>query len=163
MIVSYEGFFSNNLRYLFQEEGELQIMMLTTRGRYAVMALADIAIHSCRGPVKLPEVAQRQNIDLRYLEQLFVKLKNINIVKASRGPKGGYVLNQSADLIKISDIIDAVEEKITITRCDNKKYGCITKSQKCLTHDLWYGLGNAIRSHLDNVSIKDVIAPGTQS
>ncbi|MDX1923629.1 MAG: Rrf2 family transcriptional regulator [Rickettsiaceae bacterium] len=132
-------------------------MMLTTKGRYAVMALADIAIHSKNGPVRLAEVADRQNIALGYLEQIFAKLKSLSVVKALRGPNGGYILNIDASTIKISQIIDAVDEEIKITRCSDKDNGCVNKSVKCITHDLWHGLGSAIRHYLEDISIDDVI------
>ncbi|NDB82659.1 MAG: Rrf2 family transcriptional regulator [Alphaproteobacteria bacterium] len=132
-------------------------MMLTTKARYAVMALVDIALNCEFGPVSLAEVAQRQNIDLRYLEQIFVKLKNINILKATRGRSGGYLLNQSAKDIKISKIIESVEEGVKMTRCNSKSEGCVKNGAKCLTHDLWYSLEKVIQSFLDRVTIEDVL------
>ena len=121
------------------------------------MAVADIALHESEGFVRLSDVAHRQNIALGYLEQIFTKLKSFSIVKASRGPKGGYALSQSTSLIKISQIIDAVEEEIKITRCSKQDSGCVVKGAKCMTHDLWHGLGDTIRQYLDSVSIDDVI------
>ncbi len=131
-------------------------MLLTTKGRYAVMAIVDIAMNNKGKPISLIEVANRQNIALNYLEQIFVKLKKTGIVTASRGPGGGYVLSEEPEKIKISKIIDAVEEEIKITRCRDETIGCVSKTAKCATHDLWYGLGLAIRSYLDSVSVKDV-------
>ncbi|MDX1916535.1 MAG: Rrf2 family transcriptional regulator [Rickettsiaceae bacterium] len=132
-------------------------MMLTTKGRYAVMALVDIALHSSNKPCRLAEVAERQNIDLRYLEQIFVKLKNLNVIIAIRGPNGGYRLQKSPEEIKISDIIGAVEESVEMTRCKGEDAGCIKKGAKCLTHDLWEGLEVAIKSFLENITIEDVL------
>jgi Rrf2 family iron-sulfur cluster assembly transcriptional regulator len=132
-------------------------MMLTTKGRYAVMAMVDIALNYQGKPVSLGEVASRQNIALNYLEQIFVKLRRTGILKATRGPGGGYTLSKSPDMIKISQIIDAVEEEIKITRCSLSEEGCVTKKVKCITHDLWVGLGDSIRTYLENVSILDVM------
>ena len=133
-------------------------MMLTTKGRYAVMALVDIAQNYKGKPIGLAEVAIRQNITLNYLEQIFTKLKPAGIVNSTRGPGGGYVLAELPEKIKISQIIDAVEEEIKITRCTSADNGCIVKKAKCVTHDLWHGLGGTIRSYLDNISISDVIS-----
>ena len=132
-------------------------MMLTTKGRYAVMAIVDIAMQDSVRPVNLSEVSQRQNIALNYLEQLFTKLRKTGVVKATRGPGGGYVLMDLPQNIKISHIIDAVDEEIKITRCTAVLDGCVTKKAKCVTHNLWSGLGNNIRSYLDSISITDVI------
>lgn len=132
-------------------------MILTTRGRYAVMAIIDIAINSKGKPISLVEVAARQEIALNYLEQLFIKLKAIGVVKSIRGPGGGYILAADPSTIKIANIIDAVEENIKITRCHKPKLGCTSGGKKCVAHDLWYGLGETIRSYLDNISISDVM------
>lgn len=132
-------------------------MMLTSKGRYAVSAIIDIAIHSNGKPVNLSDVSNRQHIALNYLEQIFVMIKAKGIVSATRGPGGGYLLSKSPNDIKISQIIDAVEETIDITRCSKVGHLCINKNQRCITHDLWNGLGKNIRSYLDNVSILDVI------
>jgi Rrf2 family transcriptional regulator, iron-sulfur cluster assembly transcription factor len=138
-------------------------MMLTTRGRYAVMAIADIALNSNGRPISLQEVAGRQNIALSYLEQIFCKLKNLGVVKATRGPGGGYILSHEPAMIKISQIIDAVDEEIKITRCSGKDVGCVQKDAKCLTHDLWHGLGDNIRSYLSNISVEDLISGDIKS
>lgn len=133
-------------------------MMLTTKGKYAVTAIIDIA-KNCEGrPVNLAEVAKRQNITLNYLEQIFQKLKSKGLVKSSRGPGGGYMLSNSPSNIKISHIIDAVGEEVKITRCAKGTIGCIQKGTKCITHDLWSGLDMSIRSYLDNLSISDVLS-----
>ncbi len=131
--------------------------MLTTKGRYAVMAIVDIAMHYDGNPVNLSDIAKRQNIALNYLEQIFLKLKKTGIVSSTRGPGGGYALLDDPRNIKISSIIDAVEEGIKITRCGADKDSCIAEKAKCKTHDLWQGLGNNIRFYLENISIFDVL------
>ncbi len=131
-------------------------MLLTTKGRYAVMAIVDIAMNSTGRPVSLVEVANRQNITLNYLEQIFIKLKKMGIVVSTRGPGGGYLLSEEPQNIKISRIIDAVNEEIKITRCGDGIPGCISKTAKCTTHDLWDGLSITIRTYLDNISVLDV-------
>lgn len=131
-------------------------MMLTTKGRYAVTAIIDIAMNFDGKPVNLAEVSSRQNIAQNYLEQIFQKLKVKGVVKSSRGPGGGYVLANGPEDIKISQIIDAVGESVKITKCADK-IGCVKENVKCLTHDLWDGLAVSIMSYLDNISIADVI------
>ncbi len=120
-------------------------MKLTTKGRYAVMAMADLAANENIKPVSLNEIALRQNISLSYLEQLFLKLKNNNLVKSVRGPQGGYVLERNPKDIKLSNIIFAVDEEVKTLNCkkDSKK-GCSGKSFKCITHSLWADLENHI-------------------
>ena len=113
-------------------------MKLTTRGRYAVMAMADLASNINAGPISLSEISSRQNISLAYLEQIFIKLKNKKLVRSSRGASGGYVLEKPASEIKISNIIFAVDEEIKMLNCKkNSKKGCNNKSIKCITHNLW--------------------------
>jgi len=134
-------------------------MMLTTKGRYAVMAILEVAPTHSGKPVKLLEIAQRQNISLSYLEQIFLKLKKASIVRSVRGPGGGYILNGALDEIKIADIIDAVEENIEMTRCSSKtKTGCMVNKTRCKSHHLWKGLGDHIRNYFDSISIADVIS-----
>jgi Rrf2 family protein len=120
-------------------------MKLTTKGRYAVMAMADLASYSKDKPVSLSEIAIRQNISLAYLEQLFIRLKEKKLVKSVRGVRGGYILNLPASEIKISNIFFAVNEEIKTLNCkkDSKK-GCNNKSIKCITHNLWDKLDNHI-------------------
>ncbi|MDX2049745.1 MAG: Rrf2 family transcriptional regulator [Rickettsiaceae bacterium] len=130
-------------------------MFLTTKGRYAVMAVADLAINWQKKPISLGEVASRQKIPLNYLEQIFIKLKSLKVVKSMRGPGGGYVLDQNSMSVTIREIMDAVEEDIKITRC-SKEHGCVEKTAKCIAHDIWDGLTLAIRSYLDTISIKDL-------
>ena len=113
-------------------------MKLTTKGRYAVMAMADLATNENTKPVSLSEIAIRQNISLSYLEQLFLKLKNNNLVKSIRGPQGGYILEKKAKDIKLSSIIFAVNEEVKTLNCKKEsKKGCGGRSVKCITHNLW--------------------------
>ena len=132
-------------------------MKLTTKGRYAVMAMADLATYSKEKPVSLSEISARQNISLAYLEQLFARLKNKKLVKSSRGSQGGYVLEKPATDIKISNIFYAVNEEIKTLNCkkDSKK-GCNNKSVKCITHDLWDDLENHINNFFENIKLADL-------
>ena len=133
-------------------------MKLTTKGRYAVMAMADLASYSKNKPVSLSEIAIRQNISLAYLEQLFIRLKEKKLVKSVRGVHGGYVLNLPASEIKISNIFFAVNEEIKTLNCkkDSKK-GCNNKSIKCITHNLWDKLDNHINGFFDNVKLEELV------
>jgi len=133
-------------------------MKLTTKGRYAVMAMADLAANENIKPVSLNEIALRQNISLSYLEQLFLKLKNNNLVKSVRGPQGGYVLERNPKDIKLSNIIFAVDEEVKTLNCkkDSKK-GCSGKSFKCITHSLWTELENHINFFFENKKLSDLI------
>ncbi len=132
-------------------------MMLTTKGRYAVMAMVDLATHSGEKPVVLADIAERQEIALTYLEQIFSRLKKDGLVKAFRGPGGGYMLTRTPAETFISEIIVAVDEPIKMTRCNhNPGKGCLSTKVRCLTHDLWDGLGNQIFAYLRSVSLEDV-------
>jgi len=131
---------------------------LSTKGRYAVMAMVDLARQCKGGPVALADIALRQDISLSYLEQLFGKLRKGFQVKSVRGPGGGYLLARDADEMKISDIIMAVDEPIQTTRCTpGSPKGCRTDNSRCLTHDLWAELGNQIYVYLSSVSLADVV------
>tara|TARA_A100001388_G_C28435752_1_gene341763 strand:+ start:164 stop:583 length:420 start_codon:yes stop_codon:yes gene_type:complete len=132
-------------------------MKLTTKGRYAVMAMADLASYSREKPVSLSEISARQNISLAYLEQLFLRLKNKKLVKSLRGSQGGYVLDKPATEIKLSNIFYAVDEEIKTLNCkkDSKK-GCNNKSVKCITHDLWDDLENHINDFFDKIKLADL-------
>ena len=122
-------------------------MKLTTKGRYAVMAMADLALFSKEKPVSLNEISLRQNISLSYLEQLFVQLKNKKLVKGMRGSSGGYLLEKPSNEINISNIIEAVNEEIKTLNCKKElKRGCNNKSSKCITHNLWDKLDQHINS-----------------
>ena len=134
-------------------------MRLTTKGRFAVTAMIDVAMHNGKGPVTLAAVSERQEISLSYLEQLFAKLRAGNLVKSVRGPGGGYLLARGADGTRISDIILAVDEPIRATRCTpGAPTGCAGNKTRCLTHDLWEELGNQIHLYLSSVTLADVCA-----
>ena len=137
-------------------------MKLSTRGRYAVMAMADLARFGENGarvdPVKLSDIAGRQEISLAYLEQLFSKLRRGGLVVAARGPGGGYRLARPAAETRIADIIAAVDEPIKATRCrSGSAKGCLGHTGRCLTHDLWEELGRQIEVFLESVTLADVL------
>ena len=133
-------------------------MILGTKARYAVMAMVDMAGRDMNQPVSLAELSRTQEITLPYLEQIFRKLRSYGLVKSVRGPGGGYVLARSASEIPIYDIVEAVEESLQMTRCDPKKIegGCMASKARCITHDLWEGLGKQIHSYLSTISLADV-------
>ena len=133
-------------------------MKLTSKGRYAVMAMADLALFKDNGPTSLSDISLRQNISLPYLEQIFIKLKNKNLVKSTRGAKGGYVLEKPANDIKISNIISAVDEEVKMLSCKKtSKKGCNNKSTKCITHNLWDQLDQHINSFFEKVKLQDLV------
>lgn len=134
-------------------------MRLTTKGRYAVTAVLDLALHQDKGPVSLAAISERQQISLSYLEQLFAKLRRNEIVSSTRGPGGGYMLKNSADDVSVSDIILAVDESCKVVDCGDSG-GCHGDYQ-CLTHDLWQELSNEIRSFLDGITLSEIMAQGT--
>jgi Rrf2 family iron-sulfur cluster assembly transcriptional regulator len=138
---------------------ELHAVRLSTKGRYAVMAMADLAGHEgATRPVSLAEIAKRQEISLSYLEQLFAKLRKSALVKSVRGPGGGYRLSRPAADIRVSDIIIAVDEPMAATRCEpGSAKGCTGTTSRCITHDLWEELGRQIHVFLSSVSLADVI------
>lgn len=132
-------------------------MRLSTKGRYAVMAMVDLAMHSNGKPVALADIATRQEISLSYLEQLFAKLRRGGQVRSVRGPGGGYLLARGAAETRISDIILSVDEPIRATRCSpGSPKGCTGASGRCVTHDLWEELSNQIHLFLSSVTIADV-------
>lgn len=132
-------------------------MKLSTKGRYAVMAMVDLAQQSNGKPIALADVAERQEISLSYLEQLFAKLRRGGLVKSVRGPGGGYMLSMPADETRISEIVLAVDEPIRATRCTpGSPQGCRANKERCSTHDLWEALGNEIYNFLSALSIADV-------
>lgn len=138
-------------------------MNLTTKGRYAVMAMADLALHSSGQPVTLAEISARQEITLNYLEQIFMKLRKSGLVKSVRGPGGGYVIAKSLQTIKISNIVSAVDESIKMTRCaDKNENGCMNGRVKCITHNLWEGLGKQIFGYLNAISLHDLCCEQTK-
>ena len=133
-------------------------MKLTTKGRYAVMAMADLASYSKNKPVSLSEISTRQNISLAYLEQLFIHLKDNKLVKSVRGVKGGYALDRPASEIKLSNIFHAVNEEIKTLNCKKEsKKGCNHKSIKCITHNLWDKLDNHINGFFENVKLEELV------
>lgn len=135
-------------------------MRLTTKGRYAVTAVLDLALNSNDKPVNLGEISDRQAISLSYLEQLFSKLRKNDIVKSIRGPGGGYLLNASVDEISIASIINAVNESIELARCEGRA-NCHNGKQ-CLTHNLWVDLSSRINEFLDNISVGELIRQNEQ-
>ena len=133
-------------------------MKLTSKGRYAVMAMADLALFKDNGPVSLSDISLRQNISLPYLEQIFIKLKDNNLVKSTRGAKGGYILEKPANDIKISNIISAVDEEVKMLSCKKEsKKGCNNKSTKCITHNLWDQLDQHINNFFEKVKLQDLV------
>ncbi|MBM3599335.1 MAG: Rrf2 family transcriptional regulator [Alphaproteobacteria bacterium] len=133
-------------------------MRLSTKGRYAVMAMVDLARHTNGHPVALADIADRQEISLSYLEQLFAKLRKGTLVRSVRGPGGGYLLGRPSDQLRIADIILAVDEPIRATRCaPGSPEGCVKNKSRCLTHDLWEELGNQIHLYLSSVTLNDVV------
>ncbi len=132
-------------------------MMLTTKSRYAVMAVVEVASNGGDLPMKLADISANQSIPLNYLEQLFSKLKKANIVTSVKGPGGGYHLSNPCEEISIENIIDAVEENLKMTRCAKDK-SCRKNGINCTTHSLWKGLSKQIRSYFANISVADVMS-----
>jgi Rrf2 family iron-sulfur cluster assembly transcriptional regulator len=136
-------------------------MKLSTKGRYAVTALADIALNGASGPVALAEISERQDISLAYLEQLFVRLRRAGIVESVRGPGGGYRLGRPAGEVKIAEVMTAVDERLNAMGCGGRYeegQGCGNSTEACLTHALWEQLSAHVHVFLSQVSIADVIA-----
>ena len=133
-------------------------MKLTSKGRYAVMALADLARFDNTNPISLRDISLRQSISLDYLEQIFFKLKKNQIVKSVRGTQGGYVLNKKPNEIKLTNIFHAVDEKIKTVQCNkDSKKGCNSKVTKCITHNLWDELENHINGFFEKKSLEDLL------
>ncbi len=134
-------------------------MRLSTKGRYAVMAMADLARHEVEtGAVSLAAIAARQEISLAYLEQLFARLRRAGLVKSVRGPGGGYRLARAAAQTQVAEIIQAVDEPLHATRCEAQTHtGCMASGEQCLTHGLWDALGHVIEDYLSSVSLEDVL------
>ena len=136
-------------------------MKLTNKGRYAVMAMADLASNAKDVPISLTEISLRQNISLAYLEQIFLKLKINKLVRSSRGANGGYILEKPASEIKLSNIIYAVDEEVKTLNCKkNSKRGCNNKSSKCITHNLWDQLDQHIIGFFEKVKLQDLAKLG---
>ena len=133
-------------------------MKLTSKGRYAVMALVDLARFNDLNPVSLRDISLRQGISLDYLEQIFFKLRKNEIVQSVRGTQGGYVLNKKAKEIKLTNIFDAVDEKVKTVQCKKEsKKSCNGRSTKCLTHNLWDELENHINDFFEKKSLEDLV------
>lgn len=130
-------------------------MRLTTKGRYAVTAMLDLALHQGEGPITLADIAQRQGISLSYLEQLFSRLRKRSLVSSVRGPGGGYSLGRSAADIYVAQVITAVDESVDTTKCGGA-HNC-HDSQQCLTHDLWQELSGRIHEYLNGISLQDLV------
>lgn len=154
-------------------------MKLSTKGRYAVMAMTDLAMNAQGRPISLSEISERQQISLSYLEQLFARLRRAGLVRSARGPGGGYSLARAAEALFVSEIVLAVDEPIKATRCAHtsnklgankrlspenaaREIGCMPGGQRCLTHNLWEDLGFAIHDYLSTVSLSDVIHKRTR-
>ena len=139
-------------------------MKLTSKGRYAVMALVDLARFDNINPVSLRDISLRQGISLDYLEQIFSKLKKNEIVKSIRGTQGGYVLNKNPNDIKLTNIFNAVDEKVKTVQCKKEsKKGCNGKATKCVTHNLWDELENHINNFFEQKNLKDLINNSSES
>jgi len=133
-------------------------MKLTSKGRYAVMAMADLAKNYVEEPTSLAEISLRQGISISYLEQLFLKLRKNNLVQSTRGPSGGYILSKPPEEIKLLSIINAVDEEIKTLKCRKEsKRGCNHKSIKCITHNLWDDLETHINKFFEDNTLNDIL------
>jgi Rrf2 family iron-sulfur cluster assembly transcriptional regulator len=132
-----------------------QSVRLTTKGRYAVTAMLDLAIHAKQGPVSLSDISGRQEISLSYLEQLFAKLRRNGLVTSVRGPGGGYRLSRAGLDINVAQVVDAVSESMDVTRCEGK--GNCQRGEACLTHYLWCDLSDQIHSFLEGISLQSLV------
>ena len=139
-------------------------MKLRSKGRYAVMALADLAKFNSDNPVSLRDISLRQGISLDFLEQIFSKLKKHSIVKSIRGANGGYILNKEPSEIKLANILNAVDEEVKTVQCKKEsKKGCNNKSSKCITHNLWDELEVHINHFFEQKNLKDLISNSIES
>jgi Rrf2 family iron-sulfur cluster assembly transcriptional regulator len=130
-------------------------MRLTTKGRYAVTAMLDLAVHATKGPITLADISQRQGISLSYLEQLFSKLRKRDLVSSARGPGGGYRLSRDAHEINVAEVISAVDEKVDATRCGGG--GDCQNGEQCLTHQLWSDLSEQLYDFLNGISLGTLV------
>ena len=130
-------------------------MRLTTKGRYAVTAMLDLALHHDEGPIRLAGISERQGISLSYLEQLFAQLRRRDLVRSVRGPGGGYHLGRQAGAISVAEVIAAVNEDTDVSRCRGS--GDCHEGETCLTHHLWTDLSNQVRDFLENISLGDLV------
>jgi Rrf2 family transcriptional regulator, iron-sulfur cluster assembly transcription factor len=131
-------------------------MRLSTKAQYAVRALVDLSLHSGGNPVALREISQREEIPLNYLEQLFLRLKKGHIIDSVRGPGGGYVLARSGRQIKVSEIVTTVEEPLNPVSCLDEEGGYCSRGSRCVTRNVWKGLGERIRGFLDSINLEDL-------
>ncbi|QTH72773.1 Fe-S cluster assembly transcriptional regulator IscR [Pseudoalteromonas xiamenensis] len=132
-------------------------MKLTSKGRYAVTAMLDVALHASIGPVPLADISERQEISLSYLEQLFARLRKHGLVSSVRGPGGGYLLGREAVAISVGDVINAVDESVDATRCHGSTGGC-QSGLRCLTHSLWSDLSIRIEDFLNNITLAELVS-----
>ena len=130
-------------------------MRLTAKGRYAVTAMLDLAVHDQSGPISLADISDRQGISLSYLEQLFAKLRRHELVESVRGPGGGYRLSRRADEIYVAQIVDSVDENVDATKCNGR--GDCQGGEKCLTHELWSDLSDQIHQFLNGIDLASLI------
>ena len=145
------------MKYI-HEKRALSVMKLTSKGRYAVMAMADLAKNNVKEPTSLAEISLRQGISIAYLEQLFLKLRKNNLVQSVRGPSGGYLLSKNPEEIKLLSIIRAVDEKVKTVKCKKEsKKGCNGKSVKCITHNLWDDLEAHINKFFEDNTLNDIL------
>ena len=139
-------------------------MKLTSKGRYAVMALMDLAKFNSRNPVSLRDISLRQGISLDFLEQIFSKLKRNEIVQSIRGTQGGYILNKQPNEIKLANIFHAVDENVKTVQCKKEsKKGCNGKATKCITHNLWDELETHINNFFENKSLEDLLTSNKEN
>jgi len=131
-------------------------MRLSTKAQYAVRALVDLALHSGGKPVALRDISRREEIPLNYLEQLFLRLKKGRIIESVRGPRGGYILARSGSQIRISEIVSTVEEALNPLSCLDEEEGTCSRGSRCVTHNIWKGLGERIRGFLDSICLEDL-------
>jgi Rrf2 family iron-sulfur cluster assembly transcriptional regulator len=134
-------------------------LKLTSKGRYAVTAMLDLAFHTETGPVTLSEISKRQDISLSYLEQLFTRLRKQELVRSTRGPGGGYSLNRPADQLAVAEIVAAVDETVDTTRCSGAS-NC-HDGRQCLAHELWDDLSQQIFGFLNNITLQDLMQDGS--
>lgn len=130
-------------------------MRLTTKGRYAVTAMLDLALNAQQGPVSLADISERQSISVSYLEQLFAKLRKGGLVASMRGPGGGYQLARGSHEIYVAEIIDAVDERVDATRCGGQ--GDCQQGVTCLTHELWSDLSNQLHAFLESINLQELV------
>ena len=135
-------------------------MKLTSKGRYAVTAMLDLALHADEGPVTLAGISERQGISLSYLEQLFTRLRKRGLVSSTRGPGGGYTLSRSAHEIAVADVVTAVDESVDATRCGGR--GDCQGGKRCLTHDLWTELSEEIYAFLSDITLGKLVDQGAE-